>query len=209
LATSTQIVRLALVSLRLPRKVGDFIAYVTRIVAAMTGNPLFPTPNPTLAALTAAIVDLQNAQTAALARTQGAATTRDEKRAAVAVMLRQLRSYVQSIADATPENGASIIESAGMAVRKTPVHAARASGAKQGPVSGSAHLTAVVAARRASYEWQYSLDGGKTWIDVAGTLKASTTVTGLPVGTAVQFRSRAITKAGETDWSQAVVLVVK
>ena len=209
MATSTQIVRLALASLLLPRKVGDFIAYATRIVAAMTGNPLFPTPTPALAALTAAIVDLQNAQTAALARTQGAATTRDEKRAAVAVMLRQLRSYVQSIADATPENGASIIESAGMAVRKTPVHAARASGAKQGPVSGSAHLTAVVAARRASYEWQYSLDGGKTWIDVAGTLKASTTVTGLPVGTAVQFRSRAITKAGETDWSQAVVLVVK
>jgi hypothetical protein len=189
--------------------VGDFIAYATRIVAAMTGNPLFPTPTPALAALTAAIVDLQNAQTAALARTNGAATTRDEKRAAVVVMLRQLRGYVQSIADATPENGASIIQSAGMAVRKTPVHAARVFGAKPGTVSGSAHLTTVVAARRASYEWQYSLDGGKTWIDVAGTLKASTTVTGLPAGTAAQFRSRAITKAGESDWSQAVVLVVK
>ena len=86
---------------------------------------------------------------------------------------------------------------------------ARAFNATQGPVSGSAKITAVVAARRASYEWQYSTDGGKTWIAAPGTLKASTTVPGLPVGTAVQFRYRALTRAGESDWSQAVVLVVK
>lgn len=76
-------------------------------------------------------------------------------------------------------------------------------------MSGSAKIVAVVAARRASYEWQSSVDGGKTWVEAAGTLKASTTITGLPVGTAVQFRYRALTKAGEGDWSQAIVLVVR
>jgi hypothetical protein len=209
MTTSTKIVHLAIASLMLPTKVADLVAYATRIVSEMTGNPLFPTPTPALATVTAAIADLQTAQTAALARTAGAATTRNEKRAALAVMLRQLQGYVQSVADATPENGPSIIQSAALAVRKTPAHAARAFAAKQGAVSGSAFVTAVVAARRASYEWQYSIDGGKTWVAAAGTLKASTTVTGLPVGTAAQFRYRAITKAGETDWSQAVVLVVK
>jgi hypothetical protein len=209
MTTSAKIVRLAFASLLLPSKVADLIAYATRIIAAMTGNPLFPTPTPPLPTVTAALGDLQTAETAALARTQGAATTRNEKRAALVIMLRQLRGYVQSIADATPENGPSIIESAAMAVRKTPVRAAQAFAVKQGVVSGSARVTGIVAARRASYEWQYSLDGGKTWVATAGTLKASVTVTGLPVGTAVQFRYRAITKAGEGDWSQAVVLVVK
>ena len=209
MAMSSKIVRLALVSLLLPTKVADLITYATRIVSMMTGNPLFPTPTPPLPTVTVAIDDLQIAETAALARTKGAATTRNEKRAALVIMLRQLRGYVQSIADATPESGPSIIQSAGLAVRKTPTKAAQAFAAKQGAVSGSARVTAVVAARRASYEWEYSLDGGKTWVATAGTLKASTTVTGLPVGTAAQFRYRAITKAGQGDWSQAVVLVVK
>jgi hypothetical protein len=207
--TTSKIVRLALVALLLPTKVADLISYATRIVTEMTGNAFFPTPTPPLATLSSAIGDLQVAQAAAIARTAGAATTRNEKRAALVMLLRQLRAYVQVVADATPENGPSIIQSAGLAVRKTPTKAARAFAATQGAVSGSAKITAVVAARRASYEWQYSLDGGKTWIAVAGTLKASTTVTGLPVGTAAQFRYRAITKAGEGDWSQAVVLVVK
>jgi len=209
--TSTiQIVHRALVSLLLPRKVADLIAFANRLVDAMTNNPAFPAPAPTLAVVTAATAALQVAETAALARTKGAATARNEKRAALVVLLRQLvEGYVQTTADATPQNAASIIESAAVAVRKTPVHAARAFTAKQGPVSGSAKITAVVAARRASYEWQYSTDGGKTWIAAPGTLKATTTVPGLPVGTAVQFRYRALTKAGEGDWSQAIVLVVK
>jgi hypothetical protein len=209
--TSTiQIVHRALVSLLLPRKVADLIAFANRLVDAMTNNPAFPAPAPTLAVVTAAIAALQVAETAALARTKGAATARNEKRAALVVLLRQLvEGYVQTTADATPQNAASIIESAAVAVRKTPVHAARAFTAKQGSVSGSAKITAVVAARRASYEWQYSTDGGKTWLAAPGTLKATTTVPGLPVGTAVQFRYRALTKAGEGDWSQAVVLVVK
>jgi hypothetical protein len=189
--------------------VADLIAYANRVVDALTGNPAFPTTAPTLAVLTAAILALQTAETAALARTKGAVTARNEKLAALVALLQQLKGTVQTTADATPENGASIIESAGLAVRKTPVHAARAFTAKQGPVSGSVKVTAVVAARRAAYEWQYSVDGGKTWVAAPGTLKASTTVPGLPVGTAVQFRYRALTKAGEGDFSQAVVLVVK
>jgi len=210
MTTSTiKIVHRARVSLKLPDKVADLIAYAIRVVDAVTGNPAFPTPAPALAVLTAAIVALQTAETAALKRTTGAATARNEKRAALVALLQQLQGYVQTTADATPENGASIIQSAGVGVRKTPVHAARAFSATQGLVSGSAKITAVVAARRASYEWQYSTDGGKTWVAAPGTLKATTTVPGLPVGTPVQFRCRALTKAGEGDWSQAIVLVVK
>jgi hypothetical protein len=69
-----------------------------------------------VAALTAAVNDLQTAETAALSRAKGAATVRDDKRVVVVGLLQQLRGYVQAIADATPENGAAIIESAGLAV---------------------------------------------------------------------------------------------
>ena len=43
------------------------ISYAQGIVTRMTGNPSFPAPVPTLAAVTAALADLQTAETAALA----------------------------------------------------------------------------------------------------------------------------------------------
>jgi hypothetical protein len=80
--------------------------------------------------------------------------------------------------------------------------------AKPDRISGEATVTAVVAARGASYEWQYSTDGGKTWITAPGTLQARTTISGLVPGSTAQFRYRAVTKAGEGDWSQPVSLLV-
>ena len=65
------------------------------------------------------------------------------------------------------------------------------------------------AGHRASYEWQYSTDGGKTWVDAAVTLQAKTTMPGLTAGSTVEFKYRPVTKTGEGDWSQAVSLIVK
>jgi hypothetical protein len=96
-----------------------------------------------------------------------------------------------------------------MAVRKVATRATRVFAATPGLVSGSAKLTATIAARRASYEWEYSLDGGKTWVTLPSTLQAKTTVAGLPVGTSVLFRYKAVTKTGEGDWSQGLSLLVK
>jgi hypothetical protein len=42
-----------------------------------------------------------------------------------------------------------------------------------------------------------------------GTLQAKTTVLGLTPLSTVQFRYRAVTKAGEGDWSQPVSLTVQ
>ena len=115
----------------------------------------------------------------------------------------------RSIRLASSGNGAAIIQGAGLGVRKIATHAARAFAAKQGTVSGTAKITAVSAGHRASYEWEYSVDGGKTWVAAPTTLQAKTTVVGLAAGTTAQFRYRPVTKAGEGDWSQAVVLLVK
>jgi hypothetical protein len=207
--TTTKTDHRSLVALKLPTRVQALITYATGIVTALTGNPYFPTIVPTLATLTAAIAALQTAETAALARAKGAVITRNEKRLALVQLLQQLEGPIQAAADANLENGASIIASAGVAVRKTVVRSPRVFGAKPGTISGTAKLFTATAGHRASYEWEYSTDGGKTWVTAPATLQAKTTVPGLTVGTTVQFRSRPVTKTGEGNWTQPVSLVVQ
>ena len=199
----------AIVTLKLPRKVPELIKLAQAIVTAMTGNPNYPTPEPPLATVTGAINDLAVAETATQARTHGAAATRNDKLATVVQLLEQLKAYIQKTADANMENGAAIIQSAGVNVRKPAVRAPRTFEAKPGAVSGSVKLVAASAARRASYEWQFSVDGGKTWQVAPVTLQAKTTVMGLTPGATVTFRYRGVTKAGEGDWSQLITAIVK
>ena len=123
--------------------------------------------------------------------------------------LQQLKSYVQNIVDANVENGASIIASAGFAVRKSATRVPRVFAAKPGKVSGTAALVAAPAAKRSAYEWEYSTDGGKTWVVTPSTLQAKSTIVGLTPGSTVVFRYRAVTKTGEGDWSQVVSLIIK
>jgi hypothetical protein len=143
-------------ALGLPRTISLVLVYAENIVTRMTGNPHFPTPTPSLASVTTHIGDLRVAEAAALARTKGAATVRNQKRTVLVSDLQALRGYVQTVADADPGNAAAIIESAGLTVRKTATRHARALAAKPGSVSGVATITAKVVSRRASYEWQYS-----------------------------------------------------
>ena len=206
---TTKSIHRSLASLSLPKPVPALITYAQGIVKAMTANASFPSPTPPLATVSEAITELQTAETAALARTKGAASTRNDKRTALVTLLQQLRGYIQTTADANVEAGASLIQSAGIAVKKSPVRAPRVFGASPGPVSGSAKLVAASAGHRASYEWQYSTDGGKTWVTSPVTLQAKTTVPGLTAGATVTFKYRPVTKTGEGDWSQAVSLIIK
>jgi hypothetical protein len=208
MSANAKTVSRAVAVLGLPTKVALLITYVQGIVTAMTGNPSFPNPTPALAAISAALATLQTAETAALTRARGTAVTRNEKRATLVALLVQLRAYIQAQADAAVEHGASIIASAGIAVRRPISHGPHTFGAKPGPTSGTVKLVAEVAARRASYEWQYSTDGGKTWLEATPTLRSSTTISGLPAGTAVLFRYRAVTTTGTTDWSAPTSLMV-
>jgi hypothetical protein len=172
----------------------------------MTGNAFFPSPTPPLAAVKTAVSDLQTAETAALARAKGAVATRNEKRAALISVLQQIRSYVQGIADLSPETAVSIIQSAGLAVKKVPVRAPRVFAAKPASVSGTVNIVAPSAGHRTSYEWQYSTDGGKTWLSLPPTIQARTSVAGLTPGSSPQFRYRAVTKTGVADWSQPITM---
>lgn len=123
-------------------------------------------------------------------------------------VLQDARGYVQMIADANRENAEKIIASAAMSIRKAPARTKTDFSARSGATSGTAHLVARAISRRASYEWQWSRDAGKTWNEAPSTLQAKTTISGLPVAVACQFRFRAVTRTGEGDWSQVVTLLV-
>jgi hypothetical protein len=89
------------------------------------------------------------------------------------------------------------------------VRAPRVFAAKPGIVSGAVKLATASAGHRASYDWEYSIDGGKTWVAMPSTLQARTTLSGMVPGATVMFRYRAVIKTGEGDWSQPTSLLVK
>ena len=210
MSAASKSIHRAIVTLGIPKKNADVILYATNIAQKMTNNANFPTPTPTIATLSAAVNDLHAAETVALSRAKGSATVRNDKRAVLVSLLQQLDGYVQSIADASPENGAAIIESAGLAVRKITPRGKRNFAAKPGALSGSAVVTAASSGPRSSYEWQYSTDGGKTWVFAPATTQGTTKIAGLPAGTTVQFRYLTVTpKGGQGDWSPALSLLVK
>jgi hypothetical protein len=134
---------------------------------------------------------------------------RNAARTALRIALSTTKATIQQLVDANPEQAEAIIGSVNMAVRKTPVRTKAAFAVKPGAISGSAQLAVKSAANRASYDWEWSGDGGHTWTPVAPTLQAKTVITGLPVGTTCQFRHRAVTKTGPSDWSQVITLVIK
>lgn len=198
----------SLATLNLPRSVPAIVAHAQAVVAAMTDNPHFPAPVPALWLLTKALVDLETAEAVALTRAKGAAAIRNEKRTMVGSLLQQLRGYVQVTADSDPENGAAIIASAGMTVKKLADRPPRVFSAKPTAVPGEVKIIAPKAGDRASYDWEYSADGGVNWLTMPSTVQSSTRLDGLTPGRSVMFKYRSVTKKGVGEWSPAITAKV-
>jgi hypothetical protein len=194
-------------SLKLPRSVPALLCKVRGIVDAMNGNPHFPDPNPTLAALLVAIGDADEAQTGTYSRTRGSREERDHKVTLLLMLLGQVRTYVQKVADQNPENAAEIIESAGLRVHKSTAYEKPRFHVRDGAVSGSVKVTAESVHGQAFYDWQQSIDG-ETWSDLPSTFRSKITVSGFTPGQRVWFRFRAVTREGKGDWSQPTSIIV-
>jgi hypothetical protein len=199
----------SIVALAFPKRVAALISLAKAIAEGLTGNASFPNPDPSVASINKAIADLEAAETAAKTRLAGAVDTRDQKRADLIALLQGAKAFVQKVADASPEQAPALIKSAAMGVRKASTHGKHVFAVKQGSLSGSVSIEAAVPGPRASYEWEYSSDGGKTWLPMPPTSRSKTELTGLQPGTSYSFRCRSVTKAGPSDWSQPLAMVVK
>ena len=97
----------------------DKIQFARRIVQAITGNASFPTPTPTLPALTEGAHELEDAYNDAQAARQTAkmkTSIQDDRSAELDSVLTLLAFYVENASDGDK----AIIESAGFSVRNPP-----------------------------------------------------------------------------------------
>src|ERR1019366_3198449 len=184
----------------LPEHVPDQIKFGDGVQSGLNNNPHFPLPDPIITAFTIALGNYSVAETAAQTRAKGTIPARNAAKVVFVGALHALKARVQQVADASPENAEAIITSTNLMVRKTAIRQRQTFMATPGTVSGAVHVTAQSAGPRACYEWQYSIDTGKTWVQAPNTMQAKTTILNLPVAIVVEFRYRVTTKSGMGGW---------
>jgi hypothetical protein len=189
------------IALKLPRVIALLIVFVQHVVQAMTNNPWFASLAALVATTGTDLLALQVAQAKALTKAKGAAEARDDAKKVVLDDLRLLKSGVQTVVNQNPGQAATIIESAGLFQKKDTLPFKPNLQARMAPVSPGEVLVRARAVKRASYEWQYSLDGGKTWVAMGTTTVADTSVLGMTAGATVLFRFRTTVKKTTSDWS--------
>jgi hypothetical protein len=197
------------VTLKLPKPVLALLALAKAVYAALFANKaMFTSPNPPLAQLASDTAALETAQTATETHAPGSIETRNAKRAALVLDLQQERAYVQLVADAGPENAATIAANAGMTVHKVTSHNKDTLTVKPSKkTTGAIDLVALAGVGRKAHDWEYSLDG-KTWTAAPSTLASKTTIPGFTPGATVYVRHRPVTKTGPDPWSQVVSTIV-
>jgi len=197
------------VALGLPRKIADLLVFAQTIHDTMAANSkTLPSPSPALTVLQTDIDTLATEQAAVKARTPGAVTTRDQAAKTLTIDLNSERLYVEGLVNANQANASQLVTDAGMKLRRKTAPSKPPLAVKAGATSGTVKLVAKAAKGAKANNWQMSTDGGKTWVDLPSTTKATTTVANLTPGTTVQFRQDAVTKDGEGDWSLPVPHVV-
>jgi hypothetical protein len=196
------------IALNLPQVVTALIVYGRHVVLAMTGNPWFPSPNPPLPQVTADLDALEAANIVAQGRAKGAVSAREQKQVAVENDLLGLQAYAEGIALQHPEQSVAIIESGGMSPRQFLRRPKPPLSAHMGVAPDEVILTAKAARRGSAYEWQYSLDGGRTWIAAGTTTVSSTRIAGFTPGAACLFRFRTTLGRETGGWSQPLAFIV-
>ena len=199
--------KLGLDGLTVPAK----IQYVRRLATAVTGNPNFATPIPTVATLTAQVDGLEtkyNDAQAARLISKSKTTLQDEQGAAVDLLVAQLASYV----DSASAGDATKIESAGFEVRATPTPIGELPAPTDLQVlpsehSGSADVTWKSVYGAKAYSIERAEDAAVLVYNVIGTsTKKQTSLNSMVSGKKYWFRVAAIGAAGQSAWSDPVPL---
>jgi hypothetical protein len=179
-------------------------------------SSLFATPNPPLSTILGQIVIVEKAEILAGTRAKGTASARNVQRGILVGMLQAECTYVQGIADTSPnvDQAVSTIQAAGLTVALIPVRLKAILTVTQGPEAGSVVLQANATALGASgskktfFNWQSTADG-KTFTSMPSTPKASTSLANLTPLTSYGFRVSVTNSDGIAGpWSQVVTFLV-
>lgn len=203
---------IAVINMRKVKAINSFIAKAKLVRKSMDGNSWFPAP-PVSVAVNGTfdnhINDLDAAEIIALTRVRGSAQKRDVKKEVVLADSHLLLAYVQSIADANPKEAEAIVISSGFDVK----HIGKADKdaisvkPKKGE-SGTMIATVKKIDGTIANLWEYTIDGGKNWIDMEATSKCSTEITGLTPGNTIIVRHRPVLRKGKGTWIQSAPAIV-
>ncbi len=197
------IVVLKLARLSVPTKIERARNYVFK----MTANPAFPTPVPELGMVGEAANMLELAWEQAQDGSRTQTQMMYQRESELDNLLIELGHYVEDRAN-DEVNPPAIITSAGMDYKSVPFRQARVFTVRNGSLKGNVIAYCPSAGNRASYLWQYRLKGAAAWILYATTLRANVLFSGLSSGSTYEFRVASVTKAGQSDFTDELELVI-
>ena len=177
------------------------------ILTGMTGNANYPTPSPTLALVTTALDDFTTALADAADGGMTLTAIKNDKRAALVVLLRELASYVQVAC----KGDLTILLSSNFPIQKpqrNPIGVLPAPAnitVSLGALSGELDAAMPPVFGAAIYNWRVTTAAQPgTVLQTAQTTSASNTFTGLTPGVTYNIEANAVGAAGPSDWSDPV-----
>jgi hypothetical protein len=186
------------------------------IYNGLLGHPsLFVDPQPPLPTLQGKIQAFDTAQQLTFTKTKGAAAARDLRASELITSLEGARTYVQALIDAAPDQATLLSEAAAMKLGQASSYYKPFLQATQSVPSGPVSIIANVGVLTADTEgkvffnWQFSADSGKTWMNAPSTPHGDTEIADLTPMVTYVFRASVTARKGTSAWSEVVTLLVR
>jgi hypothetical protein len=177
------------------------------IFTGLTGNASFLTPNPTLPVINTGLDEFSTALAKAAGGGMALTAIKNDKRAALVVLLRELASYVQVAC----KGDLTVLLTSGFPIQKpqrnpigvlpAPTNVTISLGRRTGELDAA--MPPVFGA--AIYNWKLAkADAPSVVLQSAQTTAASNSFTGLTPGDVYVAQVNAVGSAGPSDWSEPV-----
>ena len=189
----------------------QLIVDVHSAITGLTGNASFPTPTPTIVAVTTALSAFQVALADAANGGTEFTSIKNAKRAELVSLMRQLASYVTT----TAAGDMTKLLSSGFVYQKptrNPIGqlpAPIAPTLKQGGTSGELYASTSPVYGASSYNWSVALASAPDKsVQTMQTTGGRVTFAGWAAGQDYSLTVNAVGAAGLSDWSDAATLIV-
>lgn len=198
-------------------KDGDFIIKSKTIFEALTldTGAYFSPPFDDMGLFSTLIIALEKAIQNSQLKALGSGAAKKTAKTDLFNCLKSALEYINKLARNTPGSAEQIITAAKMVVRGTSSSKKQEMSVSMGASTCEALLQCIAVKLdgkyyKATYNWQSSVDAGKTWVDLDDTQEAKLQVAGLILGTVMKFRKRSNSKkCGLTPWCAPVDYTVK
>lgn len=189
--------------------IAEKIAFYRNVIAKLTGNPDFPTPDVPLAEAKTAVDKLEESYLASKDGGRTAIALMHDQEAAADTIFRKLAGYVDRISDSEE---AKMLGS-GFSISRQPASIQKATlSVEDGDKSGCVKLVAKAVDKAGAYIWQYAKDVppavDSEWIHAGTGTRSYFDLDGLTPVSRYFFRMAAVTPEGTSDFCPPVAKVV-